>query len=60
VSIAADLCVLLPSLTLSAFTLIFVVRRETPSCGDSSQTGKSIRKKTTVVFKWIIGSLERG
>jgi hypothetical protein len=44
---------------LRAFFVINLVRREAPTCGDSSQTGKDIRKNT-VVFKLIIGSLERG
>jgi hypothetical protein len=55
-----DLCVLLPSLTLVLSLWYLLLGRETPTCGDSSQTGNVIRKRNTVVFKLIIGSLERG
>jgi hypothetical protein len=53
-------CVALPNLTSMLLCDHQLSGREAPSCGDSSQTGKSIRKKNTVVFKSIIGSLERG
>ena len=55
------LCVfLLPPLLLFLIVIILCKVWETPTCGDSSWTGKEIRKKNTVVFKLIIGSLERG
>jgi hypothetical protein len=44
----------------SAFTEIFVVRARDSKLWRFLANGKSKRKKTTVVFKWIIGSLERG
>jgi hypothetical protein len=53
-------CVALPSLTSVLLCDHQLQGREAPSCGDSSQTGESLRKKNTVVFKLIIRSLERG
>jgi hypothetical protein len=44
----------------SAFTLIFVVRARDSNLWRFLANGKVIRKRNTVVFKLIIGSLERG
>jgi hypothetical protein len=52
-------CVALPTLTSVLLCDHQLYEREAPSSGDSSQTGESIRKENTVVFKLIIGSLER-
>jgi hypothetical protein len=51
---------LFPTLLPCFFVIINCKGERLQDCGDSSQTGKSIRKKNTVVFKSIIGSLERG
>jgi hypothetical protein len=56
---AADLCVLLTTLLLCFLCDQSCKGERLQNCGDSSQTGKDIRKNT-VVFKLIIGSLERG
>jgi hypothetical protein len=50
---AADLslvCVTLPHLIL-CFSCDKLVEREAPICGDSSQTGERLLRKTTVVLK---------
>jgi hypothetical protein len=59
---AADLslaCVALPSL-LCAFFVINIVRARGSNLWRFLATGKNTLKEKTVVFKSIIGSLERG
>jgi hypothetical protein len=56
---AADLWVLLTTLLLCFLCDQSCKGERLQNCEDSSQTGKDIRKNT-VVFKLIIGSLERG
>jgi hypothetical protein len=56
VRIAADLCVLLPSLTLSAFTLIFVVRARDSKLWRFLANGKGYKKENNrgiQVDRWI-------
>jgi hypothetical protein len=56
VRIAADLCVLLPSLTLSAFTLIFVVRVRDSKLWRFLANGKEYKKENNCgiqVDHWI-------
>jgi hypothetical protein len=56
VRIAADLCVLLPSLTLSAFTLMFVVRVRDSKLWRFLANGKEYKKENNhdiQVHHWI-------
>jgi hypothetical protein len=52
-------CVALPNLTLVHSFVIIIVRARGSKLWRFLQTGKRLRKKA-VVFKLIIGSLERG
>jgi hypothetical protein len=49
-----------PSLTLVVFIVINIVRVRGSNLWRFLTKGTSVIRKKTVVFKWIIGSLERG
>jgi hypothetical protein len=51
---------LVSSLTLMVFIKINIVRVTDSNLWRFLTKGTSILRKKTVVFKWIIGSLERG
>ena len=53
-------CVSIPSLTLVVFIVINIVRVRGSNLWRFLTKGTSAIRKKTVVFKWIIGSLERG
>jgi hypothetical protein len=53
-------CVSIPSLTLVIFIVINIVRVRGSNLWRFLTKGISAIRKKTVVFKWIIGSLERG
>jgi hypothetical protein len=53
-------CVSIPSLTLVVFIVINIVRVRGSNIWRLLTKGTSAILKKTVVFKWIIGSLERG
>jgi hypothetical protein len=53
-------CVSTPSLTLVVFIVIDIVRVRGSNLWIFLTKGTSDIRKKTVVFKWIIGSLERG
>jgi hypothetical protein len=50
----------IPSLTLVVFIVINIVRMRGSNLWRFLTKGTSAIRKKTVVFKWIIGSLERG
>jgi hypothetical protein len=53
-------CVSILSLTLVVFVVINIVRVRGSNLWRFLTKGTSAIRKKTVVFKWIIGSLERG
>jgi hypothetical protein len=53
-------CVSTPSLTLVVFIVIDIVRVRGSNLWIFLTKGTSDIRKKIVVFKWIIGSLERG
>jgi hypothetical protein len=53
-------CVSIPSLTLVVFIVINIVRVRGSNLWRFLTKGTSAIRKKIVVFKWIIGSLERG
>jgi hypothetical protein len=53
-------CVSIPSLTLVVFIMINIVRVRGSNLWRFLKKGTSAIRKKTMVFKWIIGSLERG
>jgi hypothetical protein len=53
-------CVSIPSLTLVVFIVINIVRVRGSNLWRFLTKGTSAIRKNTVVFKWIIGSLEKG
>jgi hypothetical protein len=53
-------CVSIPSLTLVFFIVTNIVRVRGSNLWRFLTKGTSAIRKKTVVFKWIIGSLERG
>jgi hypothetical protein len=53
-------CVSIPSLTLVVFIIINIVRVRGSNLWRFLIKGTSAIRKKTVVFKWIIGSFERG
>jgi hypothetical protein len=53
-------CVLIPSLTVVVFIVINIVRVRGSNLWRFLTKGTSAIGKKIVVFKWIIGSLERG
>jgi hypothetical protein len=53
-------CVSIPSLTLVVFIVINIVRVRGSNLWRFLTKGTSAIRKKTVVFKWIIGSLEKG
>jgi hypothetical protein len=53
-------CVSIPSLTLVVFIMINIVRVRGSNLWRFLTKGTSAIRKKMVVFKWIIGSLERG
>jgi hypothetical protein len=53
-------CVSIPSLTLVVFIVINIVRVRGSNLWRFLTKGTSDIRKKTVVFKWIIGSLEKG
>jgi hypothetical protein len=53
-------CVSIPSLTLVVSIVINIVRVRGSNLWRFLTNGASAISKKTVVFKWIIGSLERG
>jgi hypothetical protein len=59
-AILAFACVFIPSLTLVVFIVINTVRVRGSNLCRFLTKGTSAIRKRTVVFKWIIGSLERG
>jgi hypothetical protein len=59
VRIAVDLCVLLSSLT-SVFLVIIICKGERLQVVEIPRKRDIVKKRNIVVFKWILGSLERG
>jgi hypothetical protein len=57
---AADLCVLLPQPYSCVYIVIFVVRARGSNLWRFLVNGKRDKQRKVVVFKLIIGSLERG
>jgi hypothetical protein len=57
--LVVDLCVLLPSLTLCFFVKLYCKGERLQVVEIPRKREKSKEKKNTVVFKLIIGSLER-
>jgi hypothetical protein len=53
-------CVSFPSLTLVVFFVINILRVRGSNLWRLLTKGTSVIRKKIVVFKWIIGSLERG
>jgi hypothetical protein len=53
-------CVSIPSLTLVVFIVINIVRVRGSNLWRFHTKGTSAIRKKNVVFKWTIGSLERG
>jgi hypothetical protein len=53
-------CVFIPSLTLVVFIVINIIRVRGSNLWRFLTKGTSAIRKKTVLFKWIIGSLERG
>jgi hypothetical protein len=53
-------CVSIPTLTLVVFIVINIVRVRCSNLWRFLTKGTFAIRKKTVVFKWIIGSLERG
>jgi hypothetical protein len=53
-------CVSIPSLTLVVFTVINILRVRGSNLWRFLTRETSAIRKKIVVFKWIIGSLERG
>jgi hypothetical protein len=53
-------CVSIPSLSFVVFIVINIVRVRGSNLWRFLTKGTSAIRKKTVVFKWIIGSLERG
>jgi hypothetical protein len=60
VVILALACVSIPSLTLVVFIVINIVRVRGSNLWRFLTKGASAIRKKIMVFKWIIGSLERG
>jgi hypothetical protein len=56
----ALVCVCIPSLTIVVFMLINIVRVRGSNLWRFLTKGTSAMRKKIMVFKWIIGSLERG
>jgi hypothetical protein len=59
VRIAVDLCVLLSSLT-SVFLVIIICKGERLQVVEIPRKQDIVKERNIVVFKWILGSLERG